>query len=154
MKILTAAILIACGAIDLAIADAPTATAPTKSASVSDALKQIEHDWSEATIAADFEKISQIIADDWTGISFDGSKLTKQGFLADLKSGKAKPESVEIGPMDVKMLGNVAIVQGSDTEKSVVNGKDTSGKWVWTDVFVKRDGKWVAVRSQAARVTT
>jgi hypothetical protein len=56
--------------------------------------------------------------------------------------------------MDVKVLGNVAIVQGSDTEKSTMNGKDTSGKWVWMDVFVKRDGKWVAVRSQAARVTS
>ena len=31
-------------------------------------------------------------------------------------------------------------------------GKDTSGKWVWMDVFAKRDGKWVAVRSQAAMV--
>ena len=83
-----------------------------------------------------------------------GSKMTKQGFLADLKSGRDKAQSVEIGPMDVKVLGNVAIVQGSDTEKSVMNGKDTSGKWVWMDVFVKREGKWVAVRSQAARVTS
>jgi len=45
-------------------------------------------------------------------------------------------------------------VQGSDTEKSLMNGKDTSGKWVWTDVFVKRDSKWLVVRSQAARVTS
>jgi hypothetical protein len=54
--------------------------------------------------------------------------------------------------MDVKVLGNVAIVQGSDTEKSVTNGQDSSGKWVWMDVFVKRDGKWQAVRSQSAQV--
>jgi hypothetical protein len=30
--------------------------------------------------------------------------------------------------------------------------KDTSGKWVWTDVFVKRDRKSVVVRSQSAMV--
>ena len=54
--------------------------------------------------------------------------------------------------MDVKVLGNVAVVQGSDTEKSSAGGKDTSGKWVWMDVFVKREGKWVAVRSQSAMV--
>jgi ketosteroid isomerase-like protein len=138
----------------LAFADTPSATAPAKSAGTSDSIKQIEHDWTEATIAGDFDKVSQIIADDWAGISFDGSKMTKQGFLADLKSGKDKAQSVEIGPMDVKVLGNVAIVQGSDTEKSITNGKDSSGKWVWMDVFVKRDGKWVAVRSQAARVAS
>ena len=61
-----------------------------------------------------------------------------------------KLESFEFGPMDVKVLGNVAVVQGSDTEKSTTNGKDSSGKWVWMDVFVKRGDKWVAVRSQSA----
>ena len=54
--------------------------------------------------------------------------------------------------MDVKVLGRAAVVQGGDTEKSMANGKDTSGKWVWMDVFVMRDGKWVAVRSQSAMV--
>ena len=141
-----------CAGMGLVLADTPST--PSASASASDTVKQIEHDWTEATIAGDYDKISQIIADDWSGISYDGSKMTKQAFLADLKSGKDKAQSVEIGPMDVKVLGNVAIVQGSDTEKSVMNGKDTSGKWVWMDVFVKRDGKWVAVRSQAARVTS
>ena len=141
-----------CAGMGLVLADTPST--PSASASASATVKQLEHDWTEATIAGDYDKISQIIADDWSGISYDGSKMTKQAFLADLKSGKDKAQSVEIGPMDVKVLGNVAIVQGSDTEKSVMNGKDTSGKWVWMDVFVKRDGKWVAVRSQAARVTS
>jgi hypothetical protein len=54
--------------------------------------------------------------------------------------------------MDVKVMGSVAVVQGSDTEKSTTKGKDTSGKWIWMDVFVKRDSKWVAVRSQSAKV--
>ena len=50
------------------------------------------------------------------------------------------------------VIGTTAIVQGSDTEKSSFKGKDTSGKWVWMDVFVMRDGKWQAVRSQSAMV--
>ena len=152
MKKLITAILMICAGVGMVFANTPSSTAPAASASTSDTIKQIEHEWTAATIAGDYDKVSQIIGDDWTGISFDGSKMTKQSFLADLKSGKDKAESVEIGPMDVKVLGSVAIVQGSDTEKSITNGKDTSGKWVWMDVFVKRDGKWVAVRSQAARV--
>jgi len=43
--------------------------------------------------------------------------------------------------MEVKVLGNIAVVQGSDTEKSSMSGKDTSGKYAWMDVFVKRGGK-------------
>ena len=126
----------------------------TKSAGSADAetLKQLERDWSDAQKTADIDKLNQIVADDWAGIGSDGSKSTKKQFLADVKSGSNKLESFEIGPMDVKMLGNIAVVQGSDTEKSSNKGKDTSGKWAWMDVFVKRDGKWQAVRSQSARI--
>jgi uncharacterized protein (TIGR02246 family) len=129
-------------------AQAPAAKGP----STAETIKQLEHDWTDAMKAGDADKLGQILADDWVAIGYDGKKTTKQGALADLKSGKEKVESVEFGPMDVKVLGNVAVVQGSDTEKSSTGGKDTSGKWVWMDVFVKREGKWVAVRSQSAMV--
>ena len=100
--------------------------------------------------AHDIDKLSQIIADDWSGLGYDGSKSTKKEILNDVKSGASKIESFEFGPMDVKVIGTVAIVQGSDTEKSSTKGKDTSGKWVWMDVFMNRNGKWQAVRSQTA----
>jgi uncharacterized protein (TIGR02246 family) len=148
-KIAVVAFLVIAGiAVALAQAPAPSAKAP----SASQAVKQLEHDWEAALKAGDADKLGAILADDWMGIGYDGKKETKQESLADVKSGKAKIESYELGPMDVKVLGNVAVVQGSDTEKSSTGGKDTSGKWVWMDVFVKREGKWVAVRSQSARV--
>jgi ketosteroid isomerase-like protein len=126
---------------------------PKPSASVSaEAIKQLERDWSEAQKARDIDKLSQILADDWSGLAFDGARSTKKEFLNDVKSGASKIESFEFGPMDVKVIGTVAVVQGSDTEKSSAKGKDTSGKWVWMDVFVNRDGKWRAVRSQSAMV--
>jgi len=40
------------------------------------------------------------------------------------------------------------VVTGSDDEKSSYKGKDTSGHYVWTDVFVNRKGHWQAVASQ------
>jgi ketosteroid isomerase-like protein len=121
-------------------------------ASPAEAVKQLERDWSEAQKTRDIDKLSQIIADDWSGLGYDGAKSTKKDLLNDVKSGTSKLETFEIGPMDVKVIGTIAIVQGSDTEKSSSKGKDTSGKWVWMDVFVNRDGKWQAVRSQSAMV--
>lgn len=129
----------------------PTATA-AKAPSVSQSIKQLEHDWVDAAKAGDADKLAPILADDWVSISPDGTKQTKQGDLADVKSGASKLESFEFGPMEVKVVGNVAIVQGSDTEKSTSKGKDSSGKYVWMDVFAKIDGKWQAVRSQSAMV--
>jgi ketosteroid isomerase-like protein len=127
-------------------------TQPMKAPSTAQSVKQLERDWLEAEKAGDVDKLGQILADDWVAIGPDGKTLTKQALLADVQSGKTKMESYEIGPMEVKALGSVAVVQGSDTEKSSSQGKDSSGKYVWMDVFAKRDGKWVAVRSQNAMV--
>lgn len=123
-----------------------------KAPSTSEVIKQLEREWTDAQKAGDIARLSQIIADDWSGLGTDGNKSVKADFLNNIKSGRSKMTAFEFGPMDVKVLGNVAIVQGSDTEKSVTNGQDSSGKWVWMDVFVKRDGKWQAVRSQSAQV--
>jgi ketosteroid isomerase-like protein len=126
--------------------------AKSQASGTADAIKQLERDWVNAQKAGDVAKLGQILADDWIGLGFDGAKTTKKQSLDNIKSGANKLDSFEIGPMDVQVIGNVAIVQGSDTEKSSFKGKDTSGKWVWMDVFAMREGKWQAVRSQSAMV--
>jgi len=150
MKKCAGTILLICVCVGLALAKAQT-QAP-KAASTAESVKQLEKDWLEAEKAGDTDKLNQILGDDWVAIGPDGKTETKQEFLANLKSGQMKMESFEMGPMQVKMVGGAAVVQGSDTEKSTSNGKDSSGKYVWMDVFAKRDGKWMAVRSQTALV--
>jgi hypothetical protein len=34
----------------------------------------------------------------------------------------------------------------------MTDGKKSSDHYVWTDVFVKRNGKWLAVASQTAQI--
>jgi ketosteroid isomerase-like protein len=154
MKKLAVAVLLLCGCAGLVFGQAqtPPAAGSAKGPSVSQAVQQVERDWTDAEKAVDIDKLSAILADDWVGLGYSGEKETKHGFLEAVKSGKTKLDSFEFGPMSVKVLGNVAVVQGSDTETSTSNGKDSSGKYAWMDVFVKRNGNWVAVRSQTALV--
>ena len=150
-KLITVCVsVLAYAGLAFAQAAAAPAAAPAKAPSASQTVKQLEHDWVDAAKAGDADKLGQILADDWVAISPDGTKETKQSDLAALKSGASKLESFEFGPMEVKVLGNVAVVQGSDTDKGTSKGKDSSGKYVWTDVFAKIDGKWQVVRSQTA----
>jgi ketosteroid isomerase-like protein len=121
-------------------------------AAIADAVKQLERDWANAQKTGDVSRLGQILADDWMGLGYDGTRSTKKQNLDSIKAGASKIVSFEMGPMDVQVIGTVAIVQGGDTEKSSYKGKDTSGKWVWMDVFVLRDGKWLAVRSESAMV--
>jgi ketosteroid isomerase-like protein len=143
-------VLLVCACAGLGLGQ--TKMASGQHAGVAQHVKQLEQDWLKAEKAGDVTRLGEIIAGDWEGLYIDGSKETKQTLLEGIKSGQYKIESFEIGPMDVKVLGNVAVVQGSDTEKSTSDGKDTSGKFVWTDVYVNRGGKWMAVRSHIAKV--
>ena len=144
MKKLIVAVLCGIACVGAAFAQTKTSTAQT--------VRQLEHAWVDAVKAGDASKLTEVMADDWTAIGPDGAKITRAGYMEDVKNGTEKVTSFEFGPMDVKVLGNVAVVQGSDVEKSSYKGKDTSGKWVWMDVFALRNGKWLAVRSQMAMV--
>ncbi|HYT24349.1 MAG TPA: nuclear transport factor 2 family protein [Candidatus Polarisedimenticolia bacterium] len=148
MKKLIGAVLAACVSVGAVLAHPPKTS--SKGSSVADTLKQLEQDYGDAIKIADTDKLNQILDDDWTNLGQSGKVLTKESFLADLKSGTYKLESFEIGPMYVKVLGNVAVVQGSVSEKSTSDGKESSRKSVWMDVFVKHGDKWVVVRSQTA----
>jgi ketosteroid isomerase-like protein len=114
---------------------------------VEQTLMQMERDWTDAVLKKDTAALGKILADDWVGLGPSGAS-TKAQSLAELKSGDMKVESQTLGEMKVRVFGEVAIVTGSDDEKSSYKGKDTSGHYVWTDVFVKTKGQWQAVASQ------
>ena len=152
MKKFAGAILLVCACAGTVFARPQATATPAKAPSISEAVKQLERDWIAAVKAGDAEKLATFMTDDWMGIQGDGTVADKKTYIGWTKSGAEKIESVEVGPMTVKVMGNVAVCQGSDTEKSSMSGKDTSGKYVWMDVFVKTGDKWVAVRSQSAMV--
>lgn len=120
--------------------------------STEDQLKQIENSWTDAQKTRNTAKLGEILADNWIGIGWDGATSDKAKALADLKSPGNSLDSIQMGPVQVRIFGNTAIVTGSNTEKSTENGKDSSGKYIWTDVFVKQNGKWKAIASQSAKV--
>jgi len=50
--------------------------------------------------------------------------------------------------VSVNVYGNTAVAFTSQQEKSKLNGKDISGHYHFTNVWVKKDGKWQVVASQ------
>jgi ketosteroid isomerase-like protein len=106
-----------------------------------------------ASKAKDADKLAAILADScWVGLEWNGKITSKAKALADMKLPGNSLDTIEMSPMTVRTFGNTAVVTGSDTEKSSENGKDTSGKYIWTDVFVKTNGKWQAVSSQSTKL--
>jgi len=102
-------------------------------------------------IAADIAKLSQIVADDWIE-GYPGQAATKAAFLDDVKSGKHKLETCEFGPRDVTLFGDVAVLQGSVTETRISDGRRSTIRVAYMDVWVKRGDQWVVVRSHAKKL--
>jgi ketosteroid isomerase-like protein len=121
--------------------------------SVEDTLFQVERDWGNALLKADVAAWSRFLGDDWVLTYSDGSLVTKPLALADLKEGALRIESFRLDDMKVRVYGDTAVVTGQITEKSKFRDKDTSGVRRFTDVFVKRDGRWQAVASHESDVS-
>ena len=117
-----------------------------------EAVKQVEQAMGSAMVAGNIDKLKEIYADDFATVGSDGKMITKRDLVSDFESFHDKLEWFENGPMDVQVFGNVAMAQGFVKEKRSRNGKDTSGQFLWQDLLKKREGKWVVVRSAAARV--
>jgi ketosteroid isomerase-like protein len=115
-------------------------------------IKQLEQDMGDAMVRLDLAKLGEIYADDFVTVGSSGKAFTKRDLLADFESSHNRLESFENGPIDVRVFGNVAVAYGSVSEKSLHNGKDVSGNYVWMDLLENRNGKWVVVRSAGAKV--
>jgi len=133
------------------LAESPKAQ--SEDPSVVEVIKQFQQEVGDAMVARDVDKLNQTYADDWAAIDSSGKIFTKDSLLSDFRSGKHKLLWFELGPMDVQVLGNVAVVQASVNEKRIHDGKDISGHFVFMDVLEKRAGKWVIVRTLGARVS-
>jgi hypothetical protein len=145
----TALILVSCVFLDPVLAQPPKAS--SGASSVVGTIMQLEHDRVDAIMLTNLERLSQIIADDWMEVGSGGKSMTKESFLNSVRIGEHKLEACDFGPMDVKVLGNVAVVQGSVSETRVTAGQSNSFRVAFMDVFAKRGNRWVVVRSQATR---
>ena len=119
-------------------------------ADISQTLQAMERNWLNAEKNHDTATFDKLVADDWIAITPDGKRQTKAERAAEIKSSDL--DSVTMGDMKVRVFGDAAVVTGSDDEITMKDGKKSTDHYVWTDVFVKRNGRWLAVASQTAQI--
>lgn len=137
----------------IAIAAATLTAAPAAAATADAAIRQLESDWAAALIKKDFATIERVLASNWSSQDDWPEPTTRDALIASFRSGDDVTKSIELGAMRIEVIGDVAIVQGSETVVSSYKGRDTSGRYNWTDAVRKRAGTWQVVFSQVTKVT-
>ena len=119
-------------------------------AAVSQTLQAMEQAWLNAEKNHDAAAFEKIVADDWIAITPDGKSQTRIERAAEIKA--AHTTSATMGNMKVRVFGYTAVVTGTDDEVTMESAEKSTDHYVWTDVFVKRNGKWLAVASHTAQI--
>jgi hypothetical protein len=113
----------------------------------------LEQKWVTALNTADVKTIGEVLAGDFVRPAPQaGQFITRADLLSYYRKHLSPhdPHQRRISDMKVSVYGTTAIARG------VVTTTDAQGriirKLLFTDVFVKRDGRWQAVSAQENRV--
>ena len=143
-------ICLLCSVLSAAVTVQAQQTKTNSDAAISETLQAMEHDWLNAEKNHDAATFEKLVADDWIAITPDGKNQSKAERAAEIKA--AHITSATMGDMKVRVFGDTAVVTGTDDESTMEGGKKSSDHYAWTDVFVRRNGKWLAVASQTAQI--
>ena len=129
-----------------------SALAQTPAARAEQEIRVLEKRWNESRVRADVAALDALLAAEWTVTHGDGTMDTKAQYLADLRSGDRKFfGDVKQDEFTVRVYGDTAVVAGVSDSKVEYKGKPGGGPLRFTRVYVKRDGRWQMVVSQATR---
>jgi hypothetical protein len=92
--------------------------------------------------------LKDVIADDFQGTSPSGHLYGKAKALA--IDTKSLSHDCQLGEVKVRFFGDsIAIAYGAESAVSKgKDGKETKRCLIWTDTWLKRDGKWQIVAAQ------
>jgi len=112
-----------------------------------EALTALNHDYVQAVQDGDVRRFEEILADDFLASNPDGSLVNKQQFLEQT----ARPVTISgLQALDVRIrrMGNFAIIHAR-TSYATNSGEARQGRY--TDVWARRDGRWLAVSAHVTR---
>ena len=112
----------------------------------------METRWNEARAHADVATLDRILVDDWTVTHANGTTDSKAKYLADLRSGARKfGGPVTVSDFVVRAYGDTAVAAGSSQSTVTLNGQPQGGALHFTRVYVKRNGAWKMIVTQATQ---
>ena len=116
-------------------------------------LVDVEKERFTAQINQDIPALENLLSPDLVYCHSNGMLDTKETFINSIKSGKLKYLQMNLEEIKVRVYNHkTAILTGLCNVKILSNGQEVNTRFRYTDVYVKRKGKWQLVTWQSLRV--
>jgi ketosteroid isomerase-like protein len=110
-------------------------------------IAESERLWAESEATGDTSTVKRILAEDFVGVDPDGSFYNKAKMVADTRDSAKVFLSNHLDEVKVRFYGDTAIAQGKETWERRA-GTPKRARFVWTDTWVLRNGKWQIVAAE------
>ena len=111
-------------------------------------ITRLENAWREARVKGDIAFLESLYAREMRIQGTDGSVIPRDTDIALFATGRVRPEMIDAEEMHVAVYGNSAVVTGRDHIRGTYKSVTGEGRLRFTDVFVRRDGRWQLVSNQ------
>jgi ketosteroid isomerase-like protein len=142
------AVLLSCTAV--AQSSSPASTQPVTSA-VSPEIRdfqKIEDAWSNAVNLRDQYSLELVLSPLFMDVSAAGDITTRNQQVANLITGEDKTMHLDQRVITVRMLGDIAVANGTYVLHHKVGSAQLDEKGIFTHVFERVRGGWLCINSQ------
>jgi ketosteroid isomerase-like protein len=112
-----------------------------------DQLRDLNRDYIQSVQTSDVRRFDEILAEDFLCSNPDGSLVDRKAFL-EQTARPVKIANLEAHDVDVRLMSDFAIIHARTTY-TLPDGRPGAGRY--TDVWARRDGRWLAVSAHVTR---
>src|SRR5215467_11736585 len=140
------------GAAMLVVASIPIAYAQSYPGRAAAEIEALETAHNLALVKGDVAALESMMSDDFTFITTRGELRTKAEVVRIFSDPRFNFVYRQISDIRVRVYGDTAVVTGRSTQSTQDRGgKDSSEAYRYTRVYVRRNGRWLAVALQTTR---
>lgn len=110
-------------------------------------LIALENAWNQAQIHRDGQALDTLLADTFVYTDWDGTVMSKDKFVADMKDPSVVTTLVANEDVEVYLYAGTAVVTGAYHAKGKNKGKPFDHHGRFTDTWVQLNGNWVCAAS-------
>jgi ketosteroid isomerase-like protein len=121
--------------------------ATTITASDLETLQQLNRHYIRSVQESDVRWFNDTLSDDFLNTNPDGSLVDRAGFLKQI-APPCPVKNLDVTDVRIRILGDVALIHAR-TIYTKGDGQPGAGRY--TDVWARRDGRWVCVAAHVTR---